>query len=220
MDPQANSPKNKRLLYLVVFLVLATCVYFLTLAISDARNTGILEVDSTSPEASLSITQANSEAKTIGAGKAKIRLKPGDYIVAAAVNGSESSAAVNIIKNDTRHVTLDPFTTSTLPSAKNVNFSGLYSLVNHGVTSGQITALKYAFFKYKTTAQAVEVDPNTVYPGPHDLQTGNFTIRFTVTIDASKYNASISYSGLSKISLSLNSIEGSSSVFDSGVISM
>jgi len=196
---------------------LAYVIYLFVAAILARGSTGILVISSTDSKATLSVSQMDKAAKIIGVGKAKARLKPGLYEVAAASNGNQAFQAVSVTAKTSSSITLNPVKATLLPSISNISFSGMNALVNHGLTHDQIKDLEHAFFKFKPSASAVNIDSNSIFPGPIDPNTAGFNTRFSVDIDSINYSATIKYIGLSDLELMLFNAAGNQ-IFDSGVI--
>jgi len=216
MSPQTDTATVfKRLFFLVYLVIVVVCVYVLVSAIITSQNTGMLRLSSPNSQATLSISQVNHQAMIIGVGRAAVRLKPGTYQVSASYGGNHADAVVRIVKKQVTSSSLNPVG-STLPSVGNINFPNIDTLINSGLTTTQISALERAFFQYKSSAKIITINPDSVYPEPHDPNTStSFTINFKVTVDSAPYNATISYSDLDSVRLYLYNPLNNSQVFDS-----
>src|SRR5437667_8194643 len=99
MNPSNNNAASLNIVFgAIAVFVAGLCIYLVGSGANEYEKTGLLDVKSTNPKAALTITQGNSEAKIIGVGKAKVRLKPGKYEVSASAKGNLSTQPVEISK--------------------------------------------------------------------------------------------------------------------------
>lgn len=209
---------TKQVVPAVSLLVLAICLYVVGSSFFTAQHTGLLEISSSDKKALLTISQDNHEAKVVGIGRSKILLNPGVYQVAATDGTKQQFTVVQVYKRKVTNTNLEPSSTARIPTPQTIVFSGTSALINSGLTVNQVSALKQAFFKYKSSAQSIVINQSSVEPGPHNPNGIGFTINFTVAIDSKLSKAAVSYSGLNDIRLYLYDPQNNSLVFDSGVI--
>lgn len=205
---------NTRLIKIIVNVLaiacLVVCVWMLLYTFLSSRDTGTLYIKSSNKSAGLVISQTNKQAILVGTGSVKIRLKPGVYQVSAIQNGKQSNIIARVIKQHTTNVVLGPIRSYMLPSAQTINFKNMDTLINNGLTTEQISTLEENLFQFKHTAQIVTVEPNSVEPAAHNpnLDTG-WTINFDVLVDSVSYKATVQFSGLEDLQLSLYNQQGS-----------
>lgn len=190
-------------LWIVIVLVFMLFVYTLVSSLQTLRTTGIIIVTSTAANATISISQTNSDAKVLGKGHARIRLAPGSYQLAAGLPGAAATSIVQVSSKRTFKITLQPSAAPVVASVDNVNFSGLSALLQNGLTSSQITNLKQLFFNYKKSVKSVVLDTTSVQMLPHNPNGTDptFGINFTGTIDGTPFKATVSYVGLTNVRL-------------------
>ncbi|MDB5164339.1 MAG: hypothetical protein JWS12_957 [Candidatus Saccharibacteria bacterium] len=99
MNPQTDiylNPRAKRFVSLGIIFVVLVCLYEIGLSLYTYQTTGVLSLSSSDKNAALSVSQADHNAKVIGAGSGKVRLKPGSYTVSATDNGYQTSTTVAV----------------------------------------------------------------------------------------------------------------------------
>jgi len=95
-------------------------------------------------------------------------------------------------------------------------------LVNQGISTYQIEAIKQAVFLFgqtaKTTITTAAVNDNTIAIPPYSTNTvpDYFTMLFDLTINKTTYHATIQYSDVTSVRLLL--AQGNNQVYDSGTI--
>ena len=100
MNPQIKQLQFvQRALYVLIGAALLLAGYQLAGSLALSAQTGILDIKASDSMATLSITKADTEARIIGSGEAKIRLNPGSYLVAAYAGGYQTSQVVVITKH-------------------------------------------------------------------------------------------------------------------------
>jgi hypothetical protein len=209
----------KQLLSFFAVIVVIFCAYLIVSAIITAETTGLLKVSGTQ-KATISITKTGSQAKIVGKpGKAKIRLKPGTYqVVASGSNGQGAARQISIQKKKSTTLSLTLANSPKLPSVSSVSFFGMSALTDIGITTDQMNALKFDFFRFKTSANAVSVNTKSIQTLPYIL--GNPSVStFTVTVDSQTYNAKISFADLFTVQLVLSNPKTGQQVFDSSNLS-
>lgn len=203
-----------QLLFIAIVLV---CLWTFVDTFIISQETGILNIKTVNSKEGLIISQNNSQAKFVGTGSAKIRLKPGSYQIMATYDGQQTSAIATVHKKQRTAINLGALRSVTLPTSQDINFEGTDALINNGLTTGQVTNLEEEFFHYKPSAHTVSIDTSTVEPGPHNPNVDtSFTINFDVAIDSSAYKATISYSNLDSVQLFLYNSKTDALVFNSG----
>ena len=110
------------LLYLVGLLIVGLSVYIIVSAVTTSRDTGILHISSSDPNASLIIGQNNTGSVFLGKGNARVRLKPGAYEASASDNGYQTLAVVQIRK---AHTTVSALTL--VLAAESTSSGGLFN---------------------------------------------------------------------------------------------
>ena len=203
-------------------LVAAFAAWQIIPAYNTYRSTGVLVVDASPSSAQLSISQENHQAAIIGTGSTKVRLQPGTYQLAATDSGSHTSVVVTVYKGRTTHSFLNVTSSATngntqpVRTVQDVNFSGTDALVNDGLTTDQLNEMEQYFFQFKSSANTVAIDPNTVQAGPHNPNVVSpFTLNFTVTVDSAPYKATVSYTDLNNVTLQLFNLQTGAVVYDS-----
>jgi hypothetical protein len=210
MNPSTDL--NARLQKLFWILTAASVIFFIYMVVSAfivRQNTGSLDLSSTKPNAVLSVSGSGSGAVIVGTGRARIRLSPGIYQVAASDNGVQTTATVQISKQQSRSYKLDFSKSITLPSVLDINFQNTGELIKSGLSLPQLNKLKRQFFAYKKTAKSVIIEAFSVRPAPRNPDTAStaFTSDFKVRIDDDLFNATITY-GLRDITLVLHGPSG------------
>jgi hypothetical protein len=113
---------DKLVLLLACLLVVAFSLFQFVSLFITVNTTGILNVSSNDKNSTLSISQIDHQAKIIGTGKAKIRLKAGNYQISATDNGYQAIVSVQMQKNKTTSRNLS------LPiAAKSQSSGGLFN---------------------------------------------------------------------------------------------
>lgn len=107
------------------------------------------------------------------------------------------------------------------PSRNTITFSGTDALINQGISTYQIEALKQAVFLFgqntKTDITTAAVDTSTITIPPYSKDTSDyFTMLFDITINNTRYHATMLYSSVTAMELKLS--QGSTQVYDSGSI--
>ena len=97
----------KLLSLLACSAVILLCVYVMVSAVMTAQTTGIISINSSDSNASITVSQANTQALAIGTGSASVRLRPGAYRVSASDNGYQNTSVVNVSKKHTSKVVLN-----------------------------------------------------------------------------------------------------------------
>lgn len=222
MESYPGNTPNRRQITLVIVLIYIVVIgmmgYFIASAIQIHDRTGILSVKASDKSAIITISENNHEAKILGTGAATVRLATGSYYLVADANGKQTSAVAHITAGKTASINLDLEHSTFLPSPETISYDNLDSLINSGITSDQITLIKQYFFAFKPTAQLVNIDPNSVQPGPHDPNTSiGFTLNFNVRVDDTSYKATLTYPDASSVQLQLFDDQGKV-VFDSNQV--
>jgi hypothetical protein len=210
----------KRVASIASLVIIAICLYAMGKAIWISQTTGALQVTTGESRATINLTQEGHQAVLIGAGHAKVRLKPGSYQVVARAGANQAASTVSVQKRQVIKTNLVLQKGPQLPSVDDINFSGMVSLTDAGITSSQIKVLELEFFEYKTSAGIVSIDSQSIYPHAHNPNTYiSFTTDFNATIDSKLYNARINYTGLDDIHLTLYNPQNHQLVFDSSASS-
>lgn len=204
MTPQNN--RARRLtgaLILVIIALLAALGITIFSALNTVHHTGILAVSASEPNAAITISQVNHTAAPVGTGGARIRLKPGDYLVSANASGLSATATVHISAQNTTRTNLNlAKSTQKVRSVEDVGFVNMDVLINDGITVTQATDIKQQFFTYDSSAKIVSIDASSVEPGPHNPDSYDpFTLNFTGTIDSKPFRATVSYVGYDRAQL-------------------
>ncbi len=108
------------------------------------------------------------------------------------------------------------------PSRNTITFDGTSGLLSQGISSYQIEAIKQAVFLFgqstRTTIATAIIDDNTISIPPYSNQDvpDYFTMTFDITINGTKYHATLLYndSSSARVQLAANGAQ----VYDSGVI--
>lgn len=99
------------------------------------------------------------------------------------------------------------------------SFYGTEAFIDSGLTTNQVNGLIKALEKYAPRSNNINIDTNSLTPGPHDPdKVSPFTINFKIAIDSVTYNGKIVYSGLKDIHLYLYSPASGRQIYDSGVV--
>lgn len=181
----------------------------MVMAVQLRKNTGVLQVSLPYDNLPISVGAANKAPQFIGRGSATIRLKPGSYTVAATVKGNEVVKQVRVVLGQTTKARLDPASSVVVPSADNVNFTGLDSLLNIGLTQEQLNIFKYQAFAIKPLAKNIAVDPASVETAPYNPETSaTFGVSFDFDIDSVTYHAKLTYQGLTDLGVVIKDSTG------------
>lgn len=108
------------------------------------------------------------------------------------------------------------------PSRNTITFGGTDGLISQGISTYQIEALKQAVFLFgqnsKTTIHTASVDDTTISIPPYDTRSvpTYFTMSFDITINTTRYHATLLYNDVDtmRLQLSVNNAQ----VYDSGDI--
>jgi hypothetical protein len=197
MQPQTNLRRLSRLLLFLCVILAIWLTVSILLALRAVRNTGILYVTASEPSAAITLSQPNHNAVSIGTETAKVRLKPGDYVLGATGAGLSATQTVHVSlkKTTTSYLNLAKGTKK-LPSVESVGFLNMDVLVKSGLTNSQAGEVKTQFFTYKTSSKIVDIDASSVEPGAHNPDSYDpFTLNFTVTIDSTPFRGTVAFTG-------------------------
>ncbi len=103
-----------------------------------------------------------------------------------------------------------------LSNSNGTSFTDFGNLVSAGVSAAQVNELQAVLLKFAPLAKNIAVDTSRLTSRARDAQ-GLYAANFGITIDSTYYMATLKYSGLTVIELSLNSSQNKP-VFDSGLI--
>ncbi len=205
MQPQTRLRRLTITLLIACVALIAWLTFIILSALHTVHSTGVLSVTASEPSAVITISQLNHNAVAIGTGSAKVRLKPGDYLLGA--NGAGLSATKTV------HVDLQKTVTSSLnlakggnklPSVESVGFINMDVLVNSGITNSQASDIKTQFFTYKPSSKLINIDADSVEPGAHNPDSYDpFTLNFTGTIDSTPFSATAAYTGYDDAQLTI-----------------
>jgi hypothetical protein len=202
--------------FLFIFCVLG-CIWIVVATIITSQNTGILQIRSANPKAGLIISQNNRQALLVGTGTARVRLKPGSYQISATYGGKQANGVATVYKDRTTGSYLGVLQPVRLPSVATINFEGTGSLINDGLTIEQVNNLEQEFFQYKPRAQTVNI--SSVEPAPHNPNVDtSFSLNFTVSIDSTTYNATVTYTDLETVQLHLYNLQNNALLFNSAAV--
>lgn len=208
--------KIRQVLVALVVLVAAVCLFSLLKTIIIIKTTGLVRVDASIAQATISVSQDRHEAKVVGTGTAKIRLKPGLYQIRGYVGHDSATKTIKVNKGDTAKVSLELGQVPRVRSVDDVDFNGISRLTNSGLSEEQTTELQLAFFRFNTAAEVVAIDGDSYSPGARDsARSIGFTATFSVTMDSKPYKANISWTNSHAINLRLNDAQANTEVFNS-----
>ncbi len=147
-------------------------------------------------------------------------------ILTRGSKGSGGQATPTPTTAPTATVTPTPSPDNQAKGSSAPTFSGFDNLLDHGVTSDQVDALKFAFTKYGQTSgktiKQVDLDtPSLVFAAPN--QDLNYSVAtFNVNLDGkTTYFAKLNYSrNLTAIELFLSTTPNSPVLYDSGNIDL
>jgi hypothetical protein len=158
-------------------------------------------------------------AALLGTGNSRNRLMPGKYLVIAQASGKTVSKVVSVFDKKITNINLNSSNSYTIPSIYNISFSDSNYLLSQGISNGQLGLIEKSLFNFKPNAKNITFVINSVSYAPDNINTStNFTMYFNLTVDSTPYRASINYSDISSLDLSLFNSE-LVKVFDSGVVS-
>ena len=216
MYPQPdNNLLRRRLLVLLGLAMVVFSVLTVVLAVNIRRTTGLMDIRATDANSTLTVSSANHEAKFVGITHARVRLIPGAYQVTASHSGIAATQTVVVTKERPTSVKLTPRGATTLPSIYTIQFLGVKTLLDHGLTTDQLGSLEHALFNFMPSAKIDRLDSSSVEPGPHDPDSASaaFSTKFDISIDSKKYNAVIVYSFYKTVNLYLYRAGDSSPVY-------
>lgn len=105
------------------------------------------------------------------------------------------------------------------PGVLSLKYSGLDTLLDHGISSQQLDELQEAIHLYanslKPPTKEATVDTDSLRRPPRDPSADVFSLFFTLSFDKVSYNAKIEYSGLTFMRLLLYDQKTGAQVFDS-----
>ncbi len=214
MDEYSLSPRLRQLLVIAGVLVALFCAYTLVMTLITYRTTAVLHIDSSDPQATISVSQVNHEAKSVGTGKGSVRLKPGTYQAMASNGRNRAVKTVSVSAHQSADVSLKLSSLPAIRSVDDVRFDGMNIFLESGRTEDQISTLELDFFRFNTSARVVSVDGDSLTPAPRNSKSDPFSSTFTVTIDSKPYTGKITYSGSRDIDMTLYNPDGSTA-FDS-----
>jgi len=210
-------------LLLVVCLALLAGLLFVTLsALHTVHSTGILDVSTSEPNAAITITQMGHGAAVMGTGSARVRLAPGDYLLAANGAGLSASQTVHVNLQKTTSVKLSLAKSSSgLPSVESVGFVNTDLLLNNGLTTTQVAAVKTQFFTFDKAAKVVSIDSSSIEPGPHNPDSYEpFTLNFNASVDGQAYKGTIAYLGYDNAQLRLYDAQTGQAIYSGPQLSI
>ncbi|MEO8785261.1 MAG: hypothetical protein ABI221_03065 [Candidatus Saccharimonadales bacterium] len=210
-----RSVTDKRLvlaIYGVLMVVVLFCGYSIFNDVRIRAATGVLKVSSTNKQAVISISRGGYQANYLGRGSAAAHLQPGQYLVMVSASGQSVTRLVQVVKQQTKQLTLNPGDSVPFPTASGINFSGISGLVSRGISATQATKVELAIFKFSPRVQEVNFDTSTSQTLIKNDGAGNgnnqFVISFVVSLDSKAYNATITYSGINDVQLLLINADG------------
>lgn len=221
MTPQSDFRRISQILLVVCSAMFAWLATIVIIDVRTVRSTGVLAVSATEPSAAITVSQVGHSAAKVGTGNAKVRLAPGDYLLAANGAGlsTEKTVHVSLHKTTTIKLNLNDGTAG-LPSVEDVGFVNMDQLIDAGLSTSQIAKAKTQFFTFDKDAKVVSLDPSSVQPGFHDPNTYNpFTINFNVTIDDKPYKATVAYQGFDSAQLTLMDAQTGQPLYSGPVLS-
>lgn len=217
-----NQPTNSRTRQYIVILSILIILWALYIVFSSVGvydKTGLLEVKTTNSNSAISVSSLNYSAALLGTGNSKNRLYPGKYLILAQVSGKAVSEVVSVSDKKTTSIVLNPSKPDILPSIYNISFSNTSYLLSQGISNGQLGLIEKSLFSFDPNAKNITFVTNSVSYAPYNPNTStSFTMYFGLKIDSTSYQATINYSSLNSIDLTLFN-SASIKVFDSGVVS-
>jgi|SRR5579884_1139329 len=200
-------------LYYVVITILAIVIVFMY--IYTAQNTGVVKVRSSVANAVISISGLSTGAKIVGKGNISLRLKPGQYYVAASGQGNNVGQTVSVTKHKTVSVSLDLKSRQGLRTIDSVTFNNLSDLLNAGLSNTQVDLFRQYVYDFNSSVQEVTIIPGSVQPGPHNPNVDvGFNRSLQVKIDHTTYGGKVVYADANSLQLLLYGQDGSV-IFDS-----
>lgn len=213
--PPDNRQQYSKYLNIAVAAALIIGLFLIISSWLEAQTTGLVSISTPDDNATISLTAENRDAKIIGTGSLKVRLKSGKYLIAASDSGKQARAVVNVQKKAESKIYIDPSQATGLPTVNDVNFLGIPALLSDGLTVTQVNKMKLYLFEFKPQAKNIEILSSTIRPNPHnpDADT-SFSTNFDVLFDSARYSGIIHYKGLDDLVLTLNDAHGNT-VFNS-----
>ncbi|MEI9913492.1 MAG: hypothetical protein WDN66_00535 [Candidatus Saccharibacteria bacterium] len=86
---------------LITLVVIAIAVYMVVSALSIKNSTGVLDINSSDPSATIAISANNSQSQYLGLNSVSVRLKPGAYLISAVDQSNTVTSAVTVSKGQT-----------------------------------------------------------------------------------------------------------------------
>jgi hypothetical protein len=214
LQPYNNYPASPierlhigRVLATIIVVLVLIVVAEIGLAFSIRDKTGLLVV-SAPAGTNISISAQNSAATNLGTGNATVHIDPGTYLLMGAKNGLKGMVVATVTKGQTTNVSIAPTSTS-VKSAQSITFNGQGGLINAGLSVSQVNDIEQDIFQYKSTANTVTIDQNSIEPGAHNPNTDiGFTLNFDVSIDGTSYTAVASYTDTQDAALQLTNTAG------------
>jgi hypothetical protein len=212
--PARKLPIGRLIIITIIILAIIVAIEVIS-ALSIRGKTGLLEV-SAPAGTSISISAPGQAAASIGTTAAKLRIDPGTYLLVGTQNGAHGALVATVSQGQTTDVSLQPSSISSIRSEQDINFKGVSGLINAGLTVSQVNEIEQDIFNYKTTANTVTIDQNSIEPGPHNPNTDiGFTLDFTVSIDSTTYAAVATYTDTEDTSLQLSNPTNGQVVYNS-----
>jgi hypothetical protein len=211
MNPSTNARSGReKLIWLVIIFVILGSMYIVATAYLDRINTGVLDIVASKDAALISVSSTGSQASVLGTGSASVRLKPGTYRVVATTTDREAIKIVKVCKQQRSSLRLLLEPSARVPSVDNIEFEGLNSLVDAGLSVSQVNYVHDGLGAFAPSAKKISIISSSVQPGPHDPNSSdpNFSLNFTVVVDGKNYRASAYYTDLENIHLVVSSSDG------------
>jgi hypothetical protein len=98
----------KRFLTILITLaVFAVAIYLIVSSILTTHSTGILDITTSDPNATLAVSSNNHQSQYLGLDHARVRLSPGTYLVSASSGSNIDMTSVSVKKQEITSTTLN-----------------------------------------------------------------------------------------------------------------
>lgn len=209
MYPSKNNNTLNRLFVVGVVLLVGLLALIANSSIHTRNTTGTVSITTFATDTAISISQNDTNAELVGHGSAELRLAPGSYIVTARNNEHSATGRVTVQAKKHTKLYLPDNQPPVVPSPDDITFTGMDEITNHGLTADQTYNLRNLFFAYKQRAKTVQINTGSIAQAPHNPDSNDpFVLNFNVTIDSTVYSASISYTDLQNVELTLRDSTG------------
>jgi len=104
-------------------------------------------------------------------------------------------------------------------TGSSTTYTGLDGLIEHGITTTEISELQSLLQKYAPASTSIDISPNTIQAS-YDQDTGTMSYTFVVTINTSQYVAVFDAISTTQARLRIRDATTSQQLYDSGTVTV